>query len=52
MWDSYLIWLNKYKIIIYDKIQYQVFQVGVLGKIWAKYLNIFEKVYKKEAKHR
>ena len=45
MWDSYLIWLGKDRIIIHDEITNEVFLVGVSGKIWAEYLNIFEKAH-------
>ena len=54
MWDSYLVWLNKNKIKIYDEIPNKVFQGGVSGKVWTEYLNISEKAhnyYKQEAKH-
>ena len=46
MWDICLIWLNKDRTIIYDEIPNEFFQIGVLGKIWAEYLDISDKIHK------
>ena len=45
MWDSYLIWQGKDRIITCDEIPNEVFQVGVSVITWTEYLNIFKKAH-------